>query len=266
MKFNIIKIGGSVITDRAHENGFNEEAMGRLAQELRPHQKGSIVVHGTGLVGKPPAVEHGYVDDGIIGSDRSLLALTIKSQLRELNQRVVATLLSARVPALPFDVAHCFNQSMDDLGPGGVGEMLRRTLECGLVPVFYGDLMPRSDGRFQVFSSDTIVLILARTFRPDQVLFLSNVDGVYARRSSGEDGEEDQVLRQLTPESIEQVRESTSDGQDVSGGMPKKVACALEASHYCRRCLIASGLRPGVLSKLLAGESAPSTLVTARTT
>ena len=123
--------------------------------------------------------------------------------------------------------------------------------------------MPRADGSFQVFSSDTIALILARTLNPDNVIFLSSVKGVYTRQPSRGENCEEKVLTTLSTDNVNSIYKSSSDEKDVSGGMIRKVTCALEISRYCKKCFIASGLDSGILSKLLKGESAISTLVTA---
>lgn len=262
MNLNIIKFGGSVITGESCKEFFNEQNTYRLAKELFPHHPGCILIHGTGLVGKPPAIKHGYLKDGIISKSRSALALTIRNELRQLNQLVVKTLLSASVKAVPFDSVHYFNESMGSLRNNDLHYKLLHTIENGFVPTFYGDLMPRSDGSFRVFSSDTIALILARTLNPDKVIFLSSVKGVYAHQSSRGENCEEKVLTTLSTNNVNSIYKSSSDEKDVSGGMIRKVTCALEISRYCKRCFIASGLDSGVLSKLLKGESVTSTLVT----
>ena len=94
MKINIIKFGGSIISESNSGTHFNFKNTERLAQELSPFYKGSVLVHGTGHVGKPPAIKYGYVKNGIIAKEDKLLALEIKSSIRRLNQLVVDTLLS----------------------------------------------------------------------------------------------------------------------------------------------------------------------------
>jgi isopentenyl phosphate kinase len=262
MNSNIIKFGGSVITDKKCKGFFNEKNTYRLAKELYPHSRGCILIHGTGLVGKPPAIKHGYLEDGVIPKGKSLLALNIRSELRQLNQLVVKTLLSVSIPVIPFDTSHYFNESMNSLRHKDLQHSLTHTIENGFVPTFYGDLMPRSNGSFKVFSSDTIALILARTLKPDKVLFLSSVKGVYPHQSDRSKNREGEVLAILNDDNLNSIYKSSSDEKDVSGGMMRKATCALEVSRYCKKCFIASGLDSGVLSKLLKGESSIGTLVT----
>ena len=47
----VIKLGGSVITDKSMQNTFNEEVTFRLVSEIKDSQKQVIVVHGAGSFG-----------------------------------------------------------------------------------------------------------------------------------------------------------------------------------------------------------------------
>jgi len=85
MEKHIIKFGGSIITNTSTESKFNKKNTLRLAKEIYPYYKGCILIHGTGHVGKPPAIKYGYVESGIVQKNQQLIALHIKNSLRELN-------------------------------------------------------------------------------------------------------------------------------------------------------------------------------------
>ena len=261
MTVRIIKFGGSVITAGHCKNYFNKKNTSRLAHEIAPHCHGCIIVHGTGLIGKPPARTYGYVHDGILPREKGLIALKIRDALRLLNQRVVETLHDAAVPAIAFDSQQCFSQTMQALASKSVLKTLQLTLDNGFVPVFYGDLMLRHDGSFKVFSSDAICLILARALRPASVFFLSNVPGVFACKDGRGAAGRKTAAKKITPATSRLMSPSHKDLKDVSGGMSEKVAVALEISRYAEKCRIASGLEAGVLKKLLTGRQAPGTLI-----
>ncbi len=251
----IIKFGGSVITAATAPGRFNEQNTRRLASELAPHARDCVLVHGTGHVGKPPALEHGYVQSGLLSRAQALTALRIKAELQRLNQLFVEVLLSSSVQAMSFDVAECFNEAMTGLRRPGLRRRLLTTLHNGIVPVFSGDLMPLTGGGFRVFSSERIVLILAEALRPETVFFLTSAPGVYGESTGPEVAEgEAEVLEVLHSANRHCVLKAASDQLDVSGGMGEKVDCALEISRWCDRCQIASGVNPGVLARLLNGE------------
>lgn len=261
MQLNIIKFGGSIITGEGFNGFFNKKNTYCLAKELFPHYRGCILIHGTGLIGKPPAIKHGYVKHGIIPKNKSLIALRIRNELRQLNQKVVATLLSAAIPAMPLDSTLYINEAMDKLYHESLRYHLINIIQSGYVPIFYGDLMPKSDGSFQVLSSDVIACILAKELRPDNALFLTDVDGIYPHDCMENKDCGGEILTTLSHDNVDLIRQSASDENDVSGGMSKKASYTLAIARYAKRCIIANGLKEGVLSRLLKGETGIGTRI-----
>lgn len=264
MKKHIIKLGGSIITDTTSKDYFNKKNTLRLAKELYPFYKGCILIHGTGQVGKPPAIKYGYVDTGVIQKNKHLIALNIKNSLRQLNQCVVQTLLSASIPAIPFDILHFYDNTKNHLNYKVLEDILIKMLKNDLVPVFYGDLLPISDGSFKVFSSDLITLILAKRLKPENVIFLSNVNGVYSEHTKPNNEVNSNIIPVLNPKNIDIVQKSINDNQDVSGGMRKKAELALKISRYCKKCFIGSGFNESILSNFFKGKDVIGTFVQAK--
>jgi len=258
---SIIKFGGSIITCEGEEGLFDAANTQRLGRELMGCQCQCLLVHGTGLVGKRPAREYDYVDDGIIPVDRAQVAIRVKRDLRDLSRRFVRELSKVGIPVVPLCITDYFSESQNGLHDRRLTRGLRSVLAGGGVPVFRGDLAPREDGSFQVLSSDTIVAILARALRPDSVFLLTDVPGVFAK-ARGDPASHGEVLSVLTPENLPQIRQLETDSRDVSGGMAAKAHFALQIARWARRCAIASGTTPGLLSQLLRGKEATCTWVT----
>ncbi len=252
MALSVIKVGGSVITNESSQGCFDSEATHRLALELAPHVAGSILVHGTGAVGKRPAVEEGYLEDGILPGSNPLLSIRVKRSLQDLSYRFIQAFLSAGVPVLPLEVASYFDGPSGELRAGGLGQSLLDAVRGGVVPVFHGDIMPQSDDSHSVMSSDVIVLMLTRALRPENVFFLTDVDGVFPEDEP--EGTGSRPLPVLGNGELARMRRENSDKRDVSGGMRAKVRVALRAAGYADNVVIASGIRPGVAAKLLAGQ------------
>lgn len=250
----LIKFGGSVITRVDPTESFDAENLTRLASELKGLGRGHgmILVHGTGHIGKPYAVEHGFLADGLISADQTNLIAEIKGALRSLNARVVEILVTSGVPAFAASPALFFDSCMKDFRQDNLIRELTDQLEQKCVPVFFGDLMPLPDGRHQVFSSDRIMAILARRLLPRQVIFLTNVPGVFGRDEHGKRAE--RPMRELTRDRLDEVFQGQSDADDVSGGMQAKIRLAIDIASYTDECVIASGVEEGVLAALLSGK------------
>lgn len=255
----LVKLGGSVITRSDTVDLFDADNTSRLATELLESGSGLILVHGTGHVGKPYAVEHEFVDCGFISADRTELTAEIRSELRRLNTSVVNSLCDAGIRAYEVSPESYFSEDMTKFrDPRFICE-LRQQVQLGGVPVFYGDLMPLSNGASQVFSSDRVTSILARYIKFQQVIFLTDVAGVFGCELSGQRAK--RPLRELSASNRDAVFRSESDESDVSGGMQRKIDVALSIATYADECIIASGREKGVLAALLSGQQIDCTRV-----
>ncbi len=261
MPLRLIKFGGASITRNGCEGLFDRDNVRRIVHELGIGSQHCVIVHGTGLVGKRPAVEHGYLQTGRLAADDSLLGMRIRASLRELNRRVLDVLFEAGIPALPMDAWQCFNTGMDGLRHPPLAHSIRQATDQGLVPLFCGDFVPQPDGSFRVMSSDTMMLILARALQPDAALMLTAADGVYGQ-SELDPTCQGAVMPLLSKSNRFQMYKAASDKDDVSGGMGAKVDHAFEiAACSGGSCTIASGLVPGVLSAVMANEDVVCTRV-----
>jgi len=63
----IIKLGGSVITDKTKENTFKKDLMDKLAEKIKTADKELILIHGAGSFGhilaKKYDLNQGYKND-----------------------------------------------------------------------------------------------------------------------------------------------------------------------------------------------------------
>lgn len=263
MRIKIIKFGGSIISPHASKGKFEEELVESIAADLLPFHKYTILVHGTGFVGKQPAIQYGYYQKGRAPKKDALRMLKIREDLRLLNHHFIRALLSAGIPAIPCSAPHFFHETMDGLKEEALPGLVK-TLDLGFVPVFHGDVMTCSDGSFKIFSSDVITLILSRVFRPDNVLFLTDVKGVYKKM----DGDFEiplasDMITTLDAKTVAGLTPSDRDKKDVSGGMAKKIACALEVAGYSGRCFIGCGFTPKFVSRFLNHQPVEGTRVVA---
>ena len=263
MKYHLIKLGGSIITDPALKDFFNKKNTSRLAQELFPFHRGCIIIHGTGHIGKPPAIKYHYLESGIIDKKDHLIALGIKHSIRQLNEKVVAELLKTNIPAIPMDILHFSGISASIKNNALLKDKIRQLVANGLVPVFSGDLLPQADGTFKVISSDLITLLIAKIIKPENVIFLTDVDGVIAEKTGIDNQSGYEILPYLTTESRNKMQRFENDRNDVSGGMRMKVETALDISNYCIRCFIGNGFTRHLISDFFNNNPIKGTIVKA---
>jgi isopentenyl phosphate kinase len=105
-------------------------------------------------------------------------------------------------------------------------------LDRGYIPQLYGDVVLDETADFSICSGDQIIAKLAGKIKPNRVIFLTDVDGVYA----------------------DDPRKSKKSGlaSDVTGSMAGKLR---EIKDIKCEVTICNGLKPGVFLKCLQGEN-----------
>lgn len=260
----MVKLGGSLITEKDGDAEAREDVIVRLAREIaegRGEGETRILVgHGSGSFGHPPAAEHD-LRHGAGDEDERLGLGRTQRRAADLHRRVVGALLGAGVPA--FSVAPSSAGVAED---GRVAdfavEPLFRALRGGYVPVVYGDVMMDRTRGSTIASTEAVFLRLAALlqeagWRVRRALWLGTTDGVLDR-----DG---RPLPRIEGDSDDGLPEAAvgSAATDVTGGMRHRVETALRMAGRGVPSWIGDGRRPGALRRALSGEEEGGTRVPA---
>src|SRR5436305_7194670 len=145
----LVKLGGSLITDKARAETARLPVIRRLAGEIARAAASSpfrlIVGHGSGSFGHVAAARY-RLAGGLVGPDQLPGVSFTQERAAALHRQVVTDLLAAG--ALPYSLAP---SSMLVTAGGEPAEFLAKplllALEHGLLPVLYGDVvMDRDQG------------------------------------------------------------------------------------------------------------------------
>ncbi len=262
-----VKLGGSLITEKTGRYAVRQDVLARLARELaearcqRPHLR-VVVGHGSGSFGHLAAEEVGY--DRQRGFPSAEALATVADAAARLNAIVRRALLDASVPAVSLPVSAA--------GLGEQGELLnlavepyRRLLAQGSVPLTYGDVLMALRGA-TIVSTETIFGYLAQHLRPQRIILLGEVAGVYTSDPHRAQADSPPALiSHISPATWAEVRAGLAGarGADVTGGMVAKVGemVALVRRLPHLEVLIASGLEPDLLTRALLGEPVTGTRI-----
>ena len=211
----VLKLGGSVITDKDQPETADSDALGTAAAAIGEFLGGDeqlVVVHGGGSFGHPHAAELGV--SSTEGSRDAAGVVGIHRAMGDLTDIVLDTLHDHSVDALPVTPLSVANRSAD----GTVefpSAQISTMLDEGFTPVINGDVVAHAGKGATVLSGDTIVVSLARSLDADRVGLCSTVPGVL------DDGGD--VIPEI--ESFEAVADvlGGSESTDVTGGMAGKV-------------------------------------------
>ena len=212
----VLKLGGSVVTDKTDPETVDEAALDRAAEALAGRDD-IVVVHGGGSFGHHHADRHGVSTTAGTRDPEAVRA--IHGAMRRLNVAVVDALAGVDVPALPVHPMSIAAREADgslSLPTRGVETML----EEGFVPVLHGDGVAHAGEGATVLLGDELVVVLAEALAADRVGVCSVVQGVYDGSGA--------VIDRI--ESFESVADALggSDATDVSGGMAGKVRALLD--------------------------------------
>ena len=253
-KMILIKLGGSVITDKSAYRTFRTETVARLASEIAASGKQVVIVHGAGSFGHIVAKENAIMD-GYREPSQIPAAARVMADGRELSGMFVEELLKAGIPAVSVAPGSCF--VLDDAKLVMTDtEAVTRLLQIGIMPVLFGDVCADRERGFSIVSGDQIMEKLCDLLNPEKVIFVSDVDGLYDRNPKLD--HKARMIGCVTKESLAAI-DSSSDVDDVTGGIRGKMESMLRMTDETRKCILVNGNAPGRLKSLLKGETVTCT-------
>ena len=258
----VLKLGGSVITEKDEPLTPNLRAIGRLAEEIaRAEVSPIVIVHGGGSYGHPIAKTYG-IAEGL--KDQAQLVGFSKTHeaMVSLNRLVVENLLSQGLPAFGMAPSSFIVTNKGRIQVFGE-EPLARAILTGLIPVLYGDAVLDTDQGFAILSGDQIASLLAVKLEAERLMMGVDVDGLYD--SDPKTDPSAHLIKRLT---LEELRELTdkivgAKGSDVTGGMLGKVQELMTPVAHGIQTLIVNALKPGNIYSALKGEEVVGTKIEA---
>lgn len=252
----IIKLGGSVITDKAsHKPIFRKKEVKRLVGEIVAAMKKKnfdlILVHGAGSFGHPVAKRYN-IHKGYLGKESSRGFALTKKALSDLNQLFWQECLSGGLVSCvvePSAVIESANGKIQKFDTAFIENLVRKAI----VPILFGDAVFDSKMGFSICSGDAIVSYLARKFKASKVIFVSDVEGVYDK--SPKLFKDAKLIPEVNEENFEGVLKSmvVHNKNDVSGEMRGKIIAAKNDLGGFKVRII-NGLSPRTLEAVLGGN------------
>ncbi|ABL88374.1 isopentenyl phosphate kinase [Pyrobaculum islandicum DSM 4184] len=230
----IVKFGGSAITDKTKPYTYVKGRISYIASTLRGRP--AVLIHGAGSFAHPHVKTYGLTPLGI--------AYT-KAALKRLTSYVIEELAEAGVYAMPIEPSDIFwRDTPTRLEP------IKHALENGLYPLLHGDIVPADVG-YVVISGDDIALQLTKALKPNAVVFLMDVDGIYTA-PPGTPGAS-KIQRIESDIDIEGTA-----GIDVTGGVRKKIAVGLAIAALGIPVFYCSIMDREAVEKILEGKTPES--------
>ena len=245
----LIKLGGSVITDKSEYKRFRKDVVSRLCREIKDSGKDVMIVHGAGSFGHVLAKEF-ELQRGHMRNDQIDALAKVSRDVRELNNLVLSELIDAGIPSVSIPTGSCFVMNDNELLMDDV-EIMRRYIELGIVPVMFGDIVLDRKKGFGICSGDEIMRCISDAFSPETIVFVSDIDGLYDR--DPKISKNAKLITEVNADILNSVPSETTVA-DVTGGVHKKMSMMLGMCSDGRDCILVNGTVDGRLCSLLTGK------------
>ena len=252
----LIKLGGSVITDKSQYKKFNQEQTARLCKEIASAGVGTMIVHGAGSFGHVIAKQY-MLKSGLQDFRQVPAVAQVQHDTRELSLLVTEELMKVGIPAVSVPPGSCFVMENGRLIVKD-DEPLKALVHIGVMPIMFGDVVADRNKGFDICSGDQAMEILARKFKPSTIVFVSDVDGLYTADPKKDPNAK---LIEYVDRSMLDNIESELTVADVTGGIRGKIEEMLNICGDKGECVLLNGTVPGRLESFLKGEDVICTKV-----
>lgn len=257
----LVKIGGSLITDKTKPFTLNERALDIICEEIKTATisgKTLIVGHGHGSFGHVLLKKY-QTAKGIINQESYRGYAEVADIALQLNRIVVKKLLEKGVNAVtvsPLSIMLAKNHDPISVCTDSLEEIFK----SGLLPIVYGDPIIDLVIGCTVFSTEKVLRAIAlqlqkKGYKIERIIHCGQTNGVYDT-----DGK---TIPLLTSKNFEQYRTTIGNaaGIDATGGMLHKVEETLALAKEGIPGLIIDGIEHGSLAKAVRGEEVVGTRV-----
>ncbi|MEO2201108.1 MAG: gamma-glutamyl kinase [Thaumarchaeota archaeon] len=241
----LIKLGGSIITNKEKPLTPKKKTIDNLVKSLRKINESIIIVHGGGSYGHYWSVKY---DMHTKEKKYDLRGVAIiKNSMIELNKIILDSLLKNKLSP------YCLPPTDFMTGNKPIVKKVKeieKIAKSGMIPVTFGDALWFGQKKTYILSGDKIMTHLAKILRPRLSIFALNEDGLYSDLKS----------KKLIYELKEEHPIISENVMDVTGGMTRKVEEALKIAKMGMNVFFVNGNKPERIVKAVKNKKFEGTL------
>lgn len=259
----LIKLGGSIITNKEVPMAVREDMLTRLVKEIalarEKVEEAFIIGHGQGSFAHAPALRYQTREGFTNGESQIGMAIT-QDSAAQLNRIVVNRFIVNHVPAVTFAYSSVMVTNKRKPHAWSLA-VLQEYLAQGLVPITGGDVLVDHSQGCTIWSTEEILAHIAREFvkeknKVKRVIHVTEVPGFMMTDGS--------VVPNITAQNWPELQKelTKTKGFDVTGGMGLKVEESLALAAEGIESYIISGVKPNNLYNCLVGANFEGTAIT----
>ena len=253
----ILKLGGSVITNKGKQCSFRQKVMSNLAKEIKKANKEIILVHGAGSFGHILAKQY-RLNEGYLRENQLKGFSVTHAAVQKLNSLVLKTLHDNSIPAVsvpPHSILRLNNHKLMQMDYN----IFEEYLDEHFIPVTFGDVVLDKKLVFSICSGDLLVNALAEYFKPEKIIFVIDEDGLYT--ANPKINKNAIFIDEVALEDLERLTTIADSHADVTGGMNGKVDIIKNVARLGIDTVLLNGNKPGRLYHVLVGKDTKYTIV-----
>ena len=254
-KLLVIKLGGAVVTYKDSPTPkARSETIRSLSKEIKQLSKAGykiILVHGAGSFAHSMVKKH-HLNLGMKYKRQKYIFGKVIQRMLKLNGIIMGNLQKNGVSAVSLPPHTFITQTAGNLDQFDVS-LIRQYLKKKLIPVLFGDMVLDDKWGCSVISGDAVACFLAKKLKADQVIFLSDVDGIYT--ADPNKNSKARLIPEVNNSNINQVLKglSPTERDDVTGEMQGKIL-AIKKDLKSVPTIVADGLKENILIKIAHNE------------
>lgn len=262
-RVTILKLGGSVLTHKDADSAFNHACVQNAVSEIKrwleeDSERRLIFVAGAGSFGHPLAKRYAIHQPS---HDHKSAAgfLHLTTHMQSFGNQLAATFQAGGVPLFPIPSSSIFITDKGRIVHGALAA-ITQALEDSVVPFLWGDTVFDMSHRYRILSGDQIITYLVEKLTLHDLLFGTNVDGIFRDDPNKDPAAE--LIPYVDDSNYEDILAALGGSVyvDVTGGMAGKIAEIHAVKVRPVRCVIYNALVAGNTYRVLSGETLGTTL------
>ncbi len=223
----IVKLGGSIITDKTQYKAFRSKETENIIKELIKIKDNFIIVHGGGSFGHIMARKYNL--PGKLNKNSLEGYTMVHNDMVELNIKISNLLLQYGINNIGIPPSSIIYNNKKNYN------IFKKYFSVNIMPVSYGDVYLKNENYLGIYSGDNIVYDLSKIFKPEKVIFFSDVDGIYDKNPKKYN--DAKLLKTVN-------KDFKSDNNDVTGGIMGKYMTMKKISNLGIQTYLINGFYP----------------------
>jgi isopentenyl phosphate kinase len=266
-QITVLKLGGSLLTDKSIPNKIRENTLKTVAQEIKDCLnlgliEGLVLIHGVGSYGHPPVLKY-KLYNGFKNAKQLYYLSKTQYNVNKLRNMIAKSLIDVEIPVNLMHASSIVvgkNRKITEY----MFRALKGYLSLGMVPLLGGDMIYDEIMGFSICSGDQLAVSISREIGANRLIFATDVPGAYNKDPKMDP--KALLLKEININEIEQVieRMEESDKIDTSGRMRGKLKSLIPAKDLIKKGLeisIISMMEPNTLKMFLEGNDVHATRV-----